>query len=242
MLIASYEKNIKFNIKHKVMETKKSIRSNLERKRTLFFEYGLIVALAFSLLAFESGANKEPATNFDYSANKEYVPEEMIEITRPEPPKVKPPVIDDIIILDNSEPEFPQPDIDWGDVKENTVIDFVPWEPEEERVKEPEIFIKVEKMPKYNGGDVNTFQRDLQKLVEYPQQAQELGIQGKVILQFVVDENGKLTNAKVVQSEDKLLSDAVMKALSKTKKWKAGEQRGRKVKVTFTIPVFFRLG
>ncbi len=223
------------------METKKSNRSNLERKRTLFFEYGLMVALAFSLLAFESGSNKEPATNANYSDSKEYVPEEMIEITRPEPPRVKPPVIDDIIILDNSVPDIPLPDIDWGDVKENTAIEFVPWEPAEERVEEPEIFIRVEKMPSYNGGDVNTFQKDLQKLVIYPEQAQELGIQGKVTLQFVIDESGKLTNVKVVQSEDQLLSDAVMTALSKTKKWKAGEQRGRKVKVSFTIPVFFRL-
>lgn len=235
------KKNIRFNIKHIVMETKKSNRSNLERKRTLFFEYGLMVALAFSLLAFESGSNKEPATNIDYSANTEYVPEEMVEITRPEPQKVKPPVIEDIIILDNGQPDFPLPEIDWGDVKENTVIDFVPWEPAEEKAEELKIFVRVEKMPSYNGGDVNTFQKDLQHLVEYPQQAQELGIQGKVILQFVIDENGKLTNVKVVQSEDKLLSDAVMKALSKTKKWKAGEQRGRKVKVSFTIPVFFRL-
>lgn len=230
------------NIKIKVMEQKKSNKSNLERKRILFFEYGLVVALAFALFAFEWGtAEKEPLT-MNIVASADYIPEEMVEITRPEPQKVKPPVIiEEILVIEDSEPDIPLPNIDWGDVKENSAYNIHIFEPAEERVEEPEIFMIVEKMPSYDGGDVSKFQKDLQQLVKYPQLAQELGIQGKVTLQFVVDDKGKLTNPNVIQSEHQLLTDAVFEALQKTKKWRAGEQRGQKVNVSFTIPIFFRL-
>ncbi len=224
------------------MEVKKSNKSNLEKKRILFFEYGLTVALAFALFAFEWGTNEQKASTIGFIASSDYVPEEMIEITRPEPPKIKPPVvIEDFLVIEDSEPDIPLPDIDWGDVDETSTYNLSIWEPKEERVEEPEIFIRVEKMPTYDGGNESQFQKHLQQLVKYPRQAQELNIQGKVILQFVVDEYGNLTNAHVIQSEHQLLTDAVLDALKKTKKWRAGEQRGRKVKVSFTIPIFFRL-
>jgi protein TonB len=230
------------NLKINVMELKKSKKTNLERKRILFFEYGLLVALAFALFAFEWGTEDQKAASLDLTKTTTYIPEEMVEITRPELPKIKPPVyVEEILVIDDSEPDIPMPDIDWGDVKENSAYKLELWEPAEERVKEPETFMIVEKMPIYNGGDISTFQKDLQQLVKYPQLAQDLGIQGKVTLQFVINESGKLSNPQVIQSEHQLLTDAVFEALKKTKKWKAGEQRGRKVNVSFTIPVFFRL-
>lgn len=230
------------NIKTKVMELKKSKKSNLERKRILFFEYGLVVALAIALFAFESGTEEQKKASIDLTSTTAYIPEEMVEITRPELPKIKPPVyIEEILVIDDSKPDIPLPNIDWGDVKEGSAYKIEYWEPKEERVEEPEIFMIVEKMPIYNDGDISTFQKDLQHLVKYPQLAQDLGIQGKVTLQFVVNESGELSNPQVIQSEHELLTEAVMEALKKTKKWKAGEQRGRKVKVSFTIPVFFRL-
>ena len=96
-------------------------------------------------------------------------------------------------------------------------------------------------MPTYKKGDKSAFQQHLQKLVRYPVEALEANIQGKVFIQFIVDENGNIIREKIIKSPHPSLSEAVLIALKKTSKWQPGEQWGKKVKVTFTIPVNFVL-
>ncbi len=225
------------------MVQKKSAKSNLENKRSLFFEYGMAVALACMLLAFEWGTNEQALKDLDFSGQEEFIPEEVVIITKPEPPKPKPPIIpDEVIVIDDDDPIIDEPDIDWGqDIDADDAFDLTFWEETDEPDAGPEIFVRVEKMPSYKGGDQSKFQKELQQLVKYPLKAQELDIQGNVIVKFVVNEEGQLVDPEILRSADDLLTDAVLIALKKTGKWKAGEQRGRKVKVTFTVPVFFRL-
>ena len=118
-------------------------------------------------------------------------------------------------------------------------------EEREEEIVEDEIFITVEDMPTFRGGGLPEFRTWVQQNVKYPQIALENGIQGNVVIQFVVGPDGKMTNFKVLQSPDKTLSDATIDVLKKANEmkngWKPGKQRGKPVKVSFTLPVAFKI-
>lgn len=223
------------------MKSKKSEKSNLEKKTTLFFQMGLVIALAGLLVAFESGQSYLEVENISLLGEEVETPVD-IAITRPDPPDVKPPALPiELIVIEDTDPDIIEIDLDLN-VDAGINESFFPiFEDPEENVKEPEFFVRVEVMPKYMGGDEMKFQRHLQSLVRYPQEAVDMGIQGMVSVNFIVNEKGVLTNPTIVRSPDELLSDAVMDAIGKTKKWKPGKQRSREVPVTFTIPVIFKL-
>lgn len=223
------------------MKSKKSDKSNLEKKTTLFFQMGLVIALAGLLAAFESGQAYSEAGNAPLMGEVLETPEEIM-ITRPDPPEMKQPAQPiELIVIEDTEPLIDDIELDLNvDVNFDDEIFHIPMDPED-NVNDIEIFVKVEVMPKYMGGDKMKFQRHLQSLVRYPQQAVEMGIQGMVSVNFVVDEKGYLTNPTIVRSPDELLSQAVMDAIGKTKKWKPGKQRSIEVPVQFTIPVIFKL-
>lgn len=101
-------------------------------------------------------------------------------------------------------------------------------------------FHVVEQMPEFPGGS-ESLMRWLQKNLEYPNAARENNIEGKVIVQFTVDENGHCINFKVVKSPDPILSEAAVATLSRMPKWKPGLQNGKPVKVAFTLPVSYKL-
>ncbi len=101
-------------------------------------------------------------------------------------------------------------------------------------------YIKVEKMPKFQGGDLNRFVVWMQSQIQYPAEAIEKGISGRVIFSFVVEKDGSMSDFTVLASPDKLLSDEVERVFnSAPKAWTAGEENGQKVKVKFTAPIVF---
>ena len=106
---------------------------------------------------------------------------------------------------------------------------------------EEEIFVNAEVMPTFQGGDLSKFRNWVQSNVKYPQSALNSGIQGNVIVKFVVEKDGKLSNIQVLQSPDQSLSDATIQILMKSPKWKPGLQRNKPVRVTYTLPVSFKL-
>lgn len=101
--------------------------------------------------------------------------------------------------------------------------------------------LRAEKMPKFEGGDLNTFRDWVQKNVEYPEEVQKAGIQGTVTLAFVVDVEGNVTNVEVLSSPDKMLSDSAVKVVASSPKWTPGVQSGGPQAVKMTIPVQFVL-
>jgi protein TonB len=112
---------------------------------------------------------------------------------------------------------------------------------EEEEEWENEIFYIVEKMPEFPGGQ-QAMMKFLAENVQYPANAMEKGIQGRVICQFVVEKDGKPSNIQVVRtSGDASLDKEAVRVIGTMPKWKPGTQRGKPVRVTFTIPVSFRL-
>lgn len=224
------------------MTPKKNEKSNLEKKSVLFFQMGLVVALASLLVAFESGHSQLETTIISELPGEYDVPEDVI-ITRAKQPEIKPPATPvELLVIEDDEPLIDEGNFDFtAETTGDEIFNFTPFDIEDEVTVDDLPFVKVEKMPEYMGGDQNKFQKHLQQLVVYPEQAVEMGIEGRVFVNFVVDKNGKLTQANIVRSPDELLSSAVMDAIKKTKDWKPGEQRKRKVAVQFTVPVFFKL-
>jgi protein TonB len=109
----------------------------------------------------------------------------------------------------------------------------------QEGEKSDEPFMIVEVTPTFKGGGIEKFRDWVQKRTNYPQVAQDNGIQGKVFLTFVVERDGAVSNVKVVKGVDKLLDDEAVKAIESSPNWSPGLQRGRPVRVRFYIPLVF---
>lgn len=103
-----------------------------------------------------------------------------------------------------------------------------------------EIFKVVEHMPEYPGG-MGELMKFLQRNVKYPKEAQEQGKQGRVVVQFVVEKDGSITDAKIAKSVDPQLDAEALRVVNAMPNWTPGKQRGKEVRTYFTIPVTFRL-
>lgn len=103
-----------------------------------------------------------------------------------------------------------------------------------------EVFEMVEKGPQFPGGQDSMYSFIVKNLV-YPSEAVSKNIQGRVILEFIVDENGNISDAKVLRGVHPLLDEAAILMLGKMPRWTPGEQRGKPVKVKFRLPVQFKL-
>ncbi|MBK6483849.1 MAG: energy transducer TonB [Chitinophagaceae bacterium] len=107
--------------------------------------------------------------------------------------------------------------------------------------KKPEIFMYVEQMPEFPGGQTELI-KYLQKNLRYPAAARENGIEGKVVLQFVVDESGKISDLQVVRDIGGGCAEEATRVVKNMPPWKPGKQNGNAVKVYFKLPVTFKLG
>lgn len=225
------------------MEIKKSPKADLQNKRGLLLEIGLVVALALVIAAFAYTPKEHRIEKVDLNYGP--VEEEITEITRqdqkpPEPPKkVEVKVIADLLQVVTNETKITT-EVDFAEFDENTeVIQQV--EVAEEVVEDDQPFIIVETMPSFQGGDLNKFRQWVQSNVKFPQIALENNISGRVTVTFVIEKDGRLTNIQVLQSPDRSLSDEAVRVLQKSPVWSAGKQRGQAVRVRYNLPVDFRL-
>jgi len=228
------------------MEVKKSEKANLENKRLLFVEIGFVVALAVVLGAFNY-SSKEKKESLIEAVNQEIIEDEMVPITQETPPP--PPATPDIPVL-SDEIDIVDDEIEVDNLILNLeddanlgveIMDYVE-EVEEEEVEEEAIpFQLVETKPTFQGGDANTFRTWVNERLEYPEIAKENGIQGRVMLQFTVGADGKVSNVKVLRGVDPTLDKEAVRVVSMSPKWSPGKQRDRAVKVTYTFPVIFQL-
>ena len=102
-----------------------------------------------------------------------------------------------------------------------------------------EAFIKVESMPTFQGGDLNGYRNWMQSLLQYPKEAKEKGIKGRVIFSFVVEKDGSVSDFQALQSPDKILVNEVVRVFKLTPKWEPGMQNGKAVRVKYTVPIVF---
>lgn len=224
------------------MEIKKSPKADLQNKRGLLLEIGLVVSLSLVIAGFAYTKVYRVQTVEDYNAPVEM---EITEITRndqkpPEPPKkVEVKVITDLLQVVTNDTKITT-DVEFADFDEDTeVIQTV--EIKEEEVIDDQPFLVAETMPSFQGGDLNTFRSWVQSNVKFPQIALENGIQGRVVLSFVIEKDGRLTNIQVLQTPDRSLSEEAIRVLNKSPKWSPGKQRNQVVRVKYTLPVDFRV-
>ena len=225
------------------MEIKKSRKADLQNKRGLLLEIGLIVALLAVIVAFSYTPSEHRIDKVDLNYGP--IEEEMTDITiqdqkPPEPPKkVEMNVITDMLQVVTNDTKITT-DVDFAEFDECTEIVQQVVVKEEEIVEE-EIFVTAETMPSFMGGDLGVFRNWVQKQLNYPPIAQENGIQGKVIIQFVVEKDGRLTNVQVLSTPDRSLSEEAVRVLQLSPRWSPGKQRNQPVRIKYTLPVDFRI-
>jgi protein TonB len=106
--------------------------------------------------------------------------------------------------------------------------------------KNQQVFDVVEKMPEYPGGQAALFEY-LQKNVKYPADAEKKKVEGRVLVTFVVNTDGSITDIEVVRKTFPSLDAEAVRVISGMPRWKPGEQKGQKVRVKYTVPLTFRL-
>src|SRR5699024_5899435 len=104
-----------------------------------------------------------------------------------------------------------------------------------------EPFLVVEQMPRFQGGDLLKFRQWVEDNVQYPAQVSADKVEGRVLLTFVVDRDGSLTDLRILESSDVRLSEEVVRTVAASPAWQPGRQKGELVRVQFTLPVIFRL-
>lgn len=225
------------------MELKKTPKADLQNKRGLLLEIGLVISLILVIAAFAYTPKEHRIEQIDKEVT--VVEEEMIEVTRqdqkpPEAPKkTEMKVIADMLSIVKNDAKITT-EVDFTDFDEDTeIVQIV--EVKDEEIKDDEPFLTAETMPSFQGGTINDFRNWVQSKVKYPQIAQENGISGRVVLQFVIEKDGRLTNIVVLQTPDRSLSEEAIRVLNQSPKWAPGKQRSQTVRVKYTLPVDFRI-
>lgn len=222
------------------MEPKKTESADLEKKRGLFFQIGLVIALAATLVAFEWKSYEKT----DYSLGQlkvDETPEEIIPITKQEekPPPPPPPVAQVLNIVKDDVKIEEEAKVEETEVTQETRVEVI--QQKEEVVEEPEIFTIVEEMPEFPGGGEAALLKYLGTNIKYPAIARENNIQGTVYVTFEIDQSGKVKGAKVLRGIGGGCDEEALRVVMNMPSWKPGKQRGKPVRVQYNLPVRFTL-
>jgi len=222
------------------MEPKKNPRIDLARKSGMFLNVGMAASLLIVILAFEwrsyddSGLMDLGNVDDDFEDILEIPPTEQ---PPPPPPKVQVPEIIEVPDEEEIEEEI-EVELD-VEVTEETVVEEIVFEeaPEEENVDE--IFTIVEESASFPGG-LAAWGKFLKKQLKYPRQAQRMGIEGRVFIQFIVERDGSLTDIKVVKGIGAGCDEEAVRVLKNSPKWKPGKQRGKPVRQKYIQNIMFK--
>ncbi len=224
------------------METKKNDIVNIERLKGDFFLLGMVISISLSLIAFEwnSPGPDYSDLNLQFGAFEA----EVDIINTFQKKKLKPPppvVVEKFELVKDTEELFKEFKPVSLETKETEPIEFHLTEPGVNGTEEPDFFVIVEDMPQFQGGGLDNFHKFILNQVIYPALPLENGIGGTVILSFIIDEKGKLTQIEILRNAHPELDKEAMRVLSSSPDWTPGKQRGNPVKVKFTIPIKFNL-
>ena len=213
-------------------------KADLRKYYTLMLEIGLILSLLIFIALMRVPLKSTAGEELAFTTQDEIVKMEEIEQTEqekqpPPPPRPQVPVAvpnDEII-------EEEVLNID-ADLEIDEAIDLPPPPAEKKETKEQEeenFFVVVEQMPELIGGI-----ESLQAKIEYPEKARKAGIQGKVIIQFIVNEEGKVENPRVIRGIGGGCDEEALR-VAKLAQFRPGKQRGQPVRVQYSLPIFFKL-
>ena len=233
------------------MQIKKNPKADLTKNSNLYFAIGFVIILFISWRAIEwksydrSGYGYE-ALNIDDEDDEEVPITEQIKTPPPPPP---PPPAPEIIEVVEDEEEIEETIIESTETDQEEIVEIVEVEEEFEDVDVP--FAVIEDVPIYPGCERvakskrrDCFQEQINKHIRknfrYPEIAQEMGIQGRVYVNFVIDKDGSITSIRM-RGPDKNLEKEAQRIIAKLPRMTPGKQRGRAVRVPFSIPITFRL-
>ena len=233
------------------MQIKKNPKADLSKNSNLYFAIGLAVILFISWRAIEwktydkSGYGYE-ALNIDDDDDEDVPITEQIKTPPPPPP---PPPAPEIIEVVEDEEEIEETIIESTETDQEEIVEIVEVEEEFEDVDVP--FAVIEDVPIYPGCERvakskrrDCFQEQINKHIRknfrYPEIAQEMGIQGRVYVNFVIDKDGSITSIRM-RGPDRNLEKEAQRIIAKLPRMTPGKQRGRAVRVPFSIPITFRL-
>ena len=227
------------------MEIKKSEHADLERGKSTSLLIGFVIALGVMFVALEWTQREVEDNSELYTAKDISINEEMIPITLPEKKTVpRPPaavtkadiieIVGDDADIEEDIMASTEDNTEWVDLDDYDVVEVEP-EPEEE-----EIFMVVEDQPEFPGGTAALLEY-LRKNIKYPAICRENNIQGRVLVTFIVNKDGAIVEPEVVKSVNPSLDKEALRVISTMPNWKTGSQRGKPVRVKYTVPVNFRL-
>lgn len=225
------------------MVPKKNPKADIESNRIINIQIGIVLALASLFISFEYAKaikKKKTVTNI-----ASVIPEEdFVPITKspettppPPPPPLKNPTF--LVVDDDEDIEFEEIEFS-SETTIDDVVEVMTIEGEDEEEDEVVPFIAMENPPEFPGGE-KALMKWLYKTVRYPTIAQENGIQGRISVMFIIGKDGKPTDFKILRPLDPALDKEALRVMSKMPAWKPGKQNNKPVRVSFVLPIVFKL-
>jgi protein TonB len=234
------------------MKKRKTIKADAENKKGLFLLIGLTLSLAATLFflelkSYESGPGDLGKMDFQED-------EEIAIITnrvQPPPPPPPPPAPPEVIQIVEDDLEIEEVEFESTETDESEEIEIV----EEVEEEEDEIFnfAVVENKPVFPGCENQATENDkfmcfnqnimkhIGKNFDFPELARQMGIQGKVYVNFVIEKNGKVSNVTIARGVDKLIDDEAIRVIKLLPEFIPAKQRGKPVRMQYTVPINARL-
>lgn len=227
------------------MELKKNDNANLEKRKGVFFQLGMVITLSLILIGFEWTSSGLSENRFD-TGEGDVIDEEIIPVTRQEKPEPKtlpkPPKVTEVLnIVENDVTIENELILDDLESDQDEIVQILDFDMDDEEKEEAEIFFIVEDMPSFKGKGLNGFRNWVMKNLNYPEIAAENGISGTVYVMFVVEPSGLVNKVTIMRSVDPSLDKEAIRVVKTSPKWTAGKQRGKPVRVAFTFPIKFVL-
>lgn len=226
------------------MKPKKTNKANLDKKRVLFFEIGLLVALGAVLAAFEWGTEYKSEVDGWETKGTDTPIELFPPVTNPEMEKKAPSRVPNEII-NITELQVDDPGLIFEDPTDYSIPAIDPGAgyvaPKEEIDETPSKEFEVDVQAQFMDGGTDRFLQWVMQQIKYPEVASSNGIGGKVYVSFVIDKSGKLTQVKVLRDVDASLVQETIRVLNMSPAWKPAIKKGKVVAVQYQMPVNFRL-
>jgi protein TonB len=233
------------------MEPKKNPKADLTRNSSLYFVIGLFAVMLLTYVAFE-WKTYDKTNDYDISMNVDDLLDEEVPMTEQikTPPPPPPPAAPEIIEVVEDEEEVEETVIESTETsqeEEIVEVDDVVVDEMEEDVDVP--FAVIENVPVFPGCENESdkracfnsmMQKHIGKNFRYPEIAQEMGVQGRVNVMFVIQKDGSIGNVRM-RGPDKNLEAEAARIIGKLPRMTPGKQRGRAVRVPFSIPITFKL-
>jgi len=229
------------------MELKKSVKADLERRKPTFFQIGLLVTLLVVFLAFELvGTSDKPDEGYTgivvlaeedqmIQTEEQKQPEQPQQQQEPQASAIEV-VRNNVTVADFTiTSEYFEGDL----VQEQGYVEID--EGPGEKIEEAPIFEIVEELPGFKGGDAAR-QRYLRDNTVYPTSAMSMNIEGTVIVSFVVEPDGSISNVKILRGVVASLDEEAIRVTKSMPKWDPGKQRGKPVRARFNMPIKFVIG